>query len=86
MSALPSKDDISMSVLASIVEPIELLKYLTHMLLGYADTDLPKKSRFTANSQILNVTFRITLVKRLLCYGLLLGNKDWVRKSNGDEL
>jgi hypothetical protein len=34
-----------MNVLASIFESMERLKYLTHMLLGYADTDLPKKSR-----------------------------------------
>jgi hypothetical protein len=34
-----------MNVLASIFESMEQLKYLTHMLLSYADIDLPKKSR-----------------------------------------
>lgn len=45
MSALPSKDDISMGVLALIIESIKRLVYLTYVLFGYSDADLPKKSR-----------------------------------------
>jgi hypothetical protein len=75
-----------MNVLASIIESMERLKYLAHMLLSYADIDLPKKSRVYRKPPDLECYFRSTLVKGLVCHSLLLENKNWVRKSNSDEL
>jgi hypothetical protein len=46
-----------------------------------------RRSReFTANSQTSAVTFRITLVKRLVRHALLLEDTVWVLKSSGEEL
>lgn len=49
MSALLSKDDISISILASIIELIKRLKYFIYILLGYINIDLPKKLRIYYN-------------------------------------
>jgi hypothetical protein len=45
MSALPSKDDVSIGVLTSIIESVKGLVYFTHVFFSYTDADLPKKSR-----------------------------------------